>query len=495
MRIKQKLIWGFLGIALLIGVVGYFSVTLSKQIFGLRTVELPMEQNLREVEVSIWEAIHAADSFRLTGHEFYEELYNKQIGDVDEFYTKYQALTDTDEEKKYIEEFNTLWEEAKTAGNKIIELTKKQKAAEEEFFINTDEADDVIDFAIQSKWSPDAPNLLAKEQAVREVEVSIWEAIHAGQQYLGLAGDIVRGGQKYLGMNITVAAAKASLVKGDFKAMMEKQFEDVDEFWTKYKALPHEDFEATAIQDFDGFWEKAVIAGREVVSLHDQTEEQFNILFEKVDKADEVLDFKMQEFIQKRIERQDETAKRVRTITIAMVLFTFFSAIGVGLFIARSIANPLTKLKDAAVEIGEGKLDTKIEIKSKDEIGDLANSFKKMAEELSASMQKEKELAVAAAAAADAEKKRAEESRAANQQLEASEQQLKAANQQLVAKEQVLRKSQEVLTSKMDDLERFNRLMVGRELEMVKLKGEVNSLLEKSGQSGKYEAPEKIKEM
>ncbi len=33
---------------------------------------------------------------------------------------------------------------------------------------------------------------------MREVEVSIWEAIHAAQQYIGLSGDITRGGQKYI---------------------------------------------------------------------------------------------------------------------------------------------------------------------------------------------------------------------------------------------------------------------------------------------------------
>ncbi len=149
MKISQKLKYGFSGIALLICTIGYFSISLSRQISGLRTVELPMEQNLREVEVSIWEMIHAADAFRLTGNEFYEELYHKQIGDVDEFYPKYQTLTNTDEEKKYIEEFNTLWEEAKTIGNKMIGVTREQKAAEQNFFVNVDEADDILDFAIQ----------------------------------------------------------------------------------------------------------------------------------------------------------------------------------------------------------------------------------------------------------------------------------------------------------------------------------------------------------
>jgi len=104
MKISIKLNLTFLGIALLIGIVGCFSIFLSRQISGLRTVELPMEQNLGEVEESVWEMIHAADSFRLTGYQLYENIYYEQIGEVEEFFTKYQALTDTDEEKKYIEE-------------------------------------------------------------------------------------------------------------------------------------------------------------------------------------------------------------------------------------------------------------------------------------------------------------------------------------------------------------------------------------------------------
>lgn len=107
--------------------------------------------------------------------------------------------------------------------------------------------------------------------------------------------------------------------------------------------------------------------------------------------------------------------------------------------------------------------------------------------------EKNKELA-AAEAAAEAEKKSADELRAANQQLRASEQQLKAsdqqlraANQQLKAQEQALRASQQELIGKVSELERFNKLMVGRELQMVDLKKEVDSLLEKQRQPKKYE--------
>jgi len=102
------------------------------------------------------------------------------------------------------------------------------------------------------------------------------------------------------------------------------------------------------------------------------------------------------------------------------------------------------------------------------------------------------ELAAAEATAA-AEKKKAEELEALNQQLRASEQQLrtseqqlKAANQKLEAKEQALQESQTQLMEKLAQVERFNKAMVGRELTMIKLKEEINSLLEEMGKPKKY---------
>jgi len=57
-------------------------------------------------------------------------------------------------------------------------------------------------------------------------------------------------------------------------------------------------------------------------------------------------------------------------------------AIGLGLFVSRSIALPISKLKDASVKIGSGDLNVNIEIAREDEIGELAKSFSEMANSL-----------------------------------------------------------------------------------------------------------------
>ncbi|MDP8207187.1 MAG: PAS domain S-box protein [Candidatus Electryonea clarkiae] len=48
------------------------------------------------------------------------------------------------------------------------------------------------------------------------------------------------------------------------------------------------------------------------------------------------------------------------------------------------------------------------------------------------------------------------------------------------------KKAEDKLTQKLDELERFNRLVIGREVRMIDLKKEVNELLSKLSQSGKY---------
>lgn len=68
----------------------------------------------------------------------------------------------------------------------------------------------------------------------------------------------------------------------------------------------------------------------------------------------------------------------LRHTLLAISFFVSALAILVGLFMAHYISTPLAMLSDAAAKIGTGDFDTKIKIKSKDEIGVLADAFNKM---------------------------------------------------------------------------------------------------------------------
>ncbi len=127
----------------------------------------------------------------------------------------------------------------------------------------------------------------------------------------------------------------------------------------------------------------------------------------------------------------------VLIIFIGMVIcYTIIFAL-----INRIILKNIYKLEKAAQYIGEGNLDEKIDIKRNDEIGKLASTFEKMAEEI---------------------KKNRSEIEEYSKRLE------KKVEDKTVA-----------LQSQMKELERINAFMVDREIKMVELKKRVQELEEK----------------
>jgi len=70
-----------------------------------------------------------------------------------------------------------------------------------------------------------------------------------------------------------------------------------------------------------------------------------------------------------------------KLIIIVGAVVTLLTAY-ISLLLGRWVANPIVKLANTAKFIGIGHLDTRVEIKSKDEIGSLAQSINDMAENL-----------------------------------------------------------------------------------------------------------------
>ncbi|MBE3136902.1 MAG: HAMP domain-containing protein [Thermoplasmata archaeon] len=135
---------------------------------------------------------------------------------------------------------------------------------------------------------------------------------------------------------------------------------------------------------------------------------------------------------------QEETAKKnaefLYNVILAIGVVAVFVALIIGYFIAKNITNSVMKLKNFTDDIGRGKFDTKTEVKSKDEIGELSEAFDKMVQNL---------------------KRSQEDVRNYTKELE---------------------KSKKELESKINDLEQYKKLTVGRELKMVELKKKIEEL-------------------
>ncbi|HUU19921.1 MAG TPA: ATP-binding protein [Sedimentisphaerales bacterium] len=125
--------------------------------------------------------------------------------------------------------------------------------------------------------------------------------------------------------------------------------------------------------------------------------------------------------------------KTSRWLVLIFCVVALILAVGAGLLISRSIYVPILKLKAAAAEIGKGKLDTQIEIRSNDEVGQLAASFKKMLTDL-----KKTTTSIDNLNREIIDRKKAEESvRLACEELEKSNKELKEMQSQLVQSEKL----------------------------------------------------------
>ncbi|MFA7113958.1 MAG: HAMP domain-containing protein, partial [Candidatus Omnitrophota bacterium] len=164
-------------------------------------------------------------------------------------------------------------------------------------------------------------------------------------------------------------------------------------------------------------------------------------------------------------EKMDKVIVNSHNSSVLVVFFGCIASFIIAFFTARALSRPLNDLVEGANKIAKGDFTYRIQGEDEDDIGKLITAFNNMSKEIDSN---EKQI------------------RAVNQQLRANEQQLRATNQQLVAGEEKLRLSEQLLKRKLEDLESFHKITVGRELKMIELKKEINSLLQALGRDLRY---------
>jgi methyl-accepting chemotaxis protein len=110
------------------------------------------------------------------------------------------------------------------------------------------------------------------------------------------------------------------------------------------------------------------------VIIHNSSEATANSVEDALKK---VTDIKLK-FAKEASESNDALAKTSVNLTIIFLVVGVIVAIGLGIFIASMISNPIKKIVGIADDIAGGNLDVNVDIERKDEIGLLAGAFKKM---------------------------------------------------------------------------------------------------------------------
>lgn len=141
--------------------------------------------------------------------------------------------------------------------------------------------------------------------------------------------------------------------------------------------------------------------------------------------------------------------------TILLCIVALVVAIIFGIFTTRGITQPIQRLRAASTAIAAGELDQKVEIKSINELGALAQSFNQMAQQLRESFTALEKANAELEISVD---RRTAELKAANQEILQLNQRLKTENIRMSAELEVTRQLQIMILPKEEELQQIPEL-------------------------------------
>ncbi len=452
MKLNQKLISGFLVIALLMGLMGYISVDISQQTLEKSIEEssiVLVKETMDKIDRNIQNRFEAWHSYAYASRElhnfiiesnqefdnfediesyineknedwistskeeitpFMQNLINNKISQQlrkkSDFHEKEEGY------KVYGEVFVTnkyganIAQTGKTTDYKQDDEVWWQKASEEELYIENieyDESTSIYSISAGIKISDESGNFLGVMKVVLNIEelISMLKEIELTEKHetmhlklLTSDGKIIYASEEYYDYGILDRVSEKLLSR------LEKE--------------ENNSFISDELEPEEG----------KILFAHTHSHGHKN--------------YKGLDWILMIEHETEEILKPVEELrnSIFLILFIFLAiSVLISIFIAHNISKPIIKLKNTAIQIGKGNLRPRVKIKSKDEIGELGDSINKMAFEL--------------------RKKRKE---------------LETHNKQLQSEIKIRKKAEMGIKKKSLDLERFTKVAIKREEKMIELK-------------------------
>jgi methyl-accepting chemotaxis protein len=221
-----------------------------------------------------------------------------------------------------------------------VDELKKLLGDYEEELTSTNEIDKKVDAAMESK------TFMVEQQAIAE-------------EYMGLE-----------------SLGETKNLREVFKEK-ELQFDALDEFLSEKVIKEHEDFSKLAVKMFDQH--------DETLRMAEETKKHMAQVDEFSEKADLTMD-RVEEIsaegMAAAMATADKTENLANRLIIIIAVLGFIIAVALGYFISQSITKPLINAVDACTRVSTGDLTVDIDVKSKDETGQLLSAVKTMVEKL-----------------------------------------------------------------------------------------------------------------
>jgi len=286
----------------------------------------------------------------------------EDIKDFKEFQNIHKSLSTTIKSKELSVQINERFKHYTTLAYEIIILEDGQDQDVKKLYENHVRMDDLLDNKIQEAVTHKYTGNYNKLIAVMELEINV--------------NGIAKGLGEYLRTHDSRYEARVMKDEGDFA-----------HFWKQYTSSDLTREEIKWAKELNDLFKESVGLTGDIIEKNKKITQNRSEFVQVRRKMDEMLDEGIQEMTLQNFEQADKDAMGLikATTNIALFLLIFGVIIGAGaaIFISRYVTESIRRLSSSAKEISKGDLTTRVEIKSRDEIGELAVTFNEMAEDLS----------------------------------------------------------------------------------------------------------------
>ncbi|HOM02432.1 MAG TPA: HAMP domain-containing methyl-accepting chemotaxis protein [Acetivibrio sp.] len=145
-------------------------------------------------------------------------------------------------------------------------------------------------------------------------------------------------------------------------------FEDLKPKWEKYKSLINKEVQLVNALQFD---EAKALLVEDMADAGDTLRDALEALMQYNSAAAD-----------QKVDENKQIAASASTIMIVVVFIGVLAAVALGVFISRIISKPISQMVEAADRLALGDVDVEVKAENKDEIGKLAESFRRMIENI-----------------------------------------------------------------------------------------------------------------
>jgi len=165
----------------------------------------------------------------------------------------------------------------------------------------------------------------------------------------------------------------------------------VEEFLRLYEGGIISDTDRDLFNTMKTQWEKYITYIENIIELvhSGETEQAMDMVFGVAASAGETLQSTFEEIFrynssegEARSKSNTELASSATFIMVVVIIAGILIAVGLGIFIAQNISRPLQKMVMAADKLALGDVNVNVDADTRDEVGNLASSFKKMIENI-----------------------------------------------------------------------------------------------------------------